>query len=249
MDDALLYLIPIFIFVSLIYSMIGQGGASAYLAFLALFNITYTSIPSTALACNIAAMIPVVYHFHRAGHVRFKLVIPFIIASIPTSFIGGIIDIPENLFLILLSIVLFILAVKSLFFVHKHDGVKEVSTPKLYIIGLTIGAALGLLAGLIGIGGGIFLFPILLILKWATAKEAAIAGGLFTLANSVAGLIGHEIHGNLDWHLILPLMAAVITGSLIGSRLGAYKISAMTIQRIFAFVILAVAIRLIVGIS
>lgn len=244
MGPSLLYIAPIFLATSILYSMIGQGGASAYLAILVLFNLPYQNIPPTALACNIIASLGIAFHFAKAGHLRWKLIIPFIITSVPAAFIGGTLRIPETAFEIILAVVLMLVSIKLFFWKSRREEIRFPSTKKAFIIGPIIGLFLGLLAGLIGIGGGILLTPILIFMKWGRPKKAALAGGLFTLANSVSGLIGHGTKGHIDYELIVPLALAVLAGSQIGAHLGAKKISSEFVQKIFAILLFVVSLRL-----
>lgn len=244
MDHLLIYLVPIFLVVAVIYSMIGQGGGSAYLAILALFNVPYNNLPSVALSCNVFATIVSVYHFYRAGYLKFRLIIPFLITSVPAAFIGGTISIPEKPFKIVLMCLLVIIALRTFFWnVHPSD-IKFPSVKVAYTIGPLIGIVLGLLAGIVGIGGGIFLMPIIISLRWGSVKEGAVAGGLLTLLNSISGLIGHGAKGMIDWKFLLPLVIATVIGSQIGAHLGAKKLPSNVIQKIFAIILFAVALRL-----
>jgi len=239
---------PIFAIIAFIYAVAGQGGASAYLAILALFNITYSKIPSLALACNIAASAGIVYHFYRAGHLRYRLVVPFIIGSIPAAFVGGILYVPEQAFKIILTILLFLISFRMFFWKADKYTVKIPSMVKAYTLGSIIGLIIGFLAGLVGFGGGILLLPVLVFLKWGNVKSAAVAAGLFTLVNSVSALIGHGIGGTIDWMFLGPLVLAVVVGSQIGAFLGAKKVSGAFIQKIFSIILFFVAARLLVSI-
>ena len=246
MDSALIYIAPLFLVAALVFALIGQGGASAYLAILALFNLPYSDIPSIALACNIVAALGVAYHFVRAGHLKFRLILPFIITSVPAAFFGGTLEVPESLFRTLLIITLFVVAIRFFFWKRPHE-VRHPSIKMAYLIGPLIGIILGLLAGIIGIGGGILLMPLIIIFRWGSIREAALAGGLFTLVNSTSGLIGHGTKGSIDLQLLIPLALVVLVGSQIGAHLGAKKISARIVQRIFAVLLFGVAIRLLLN--
>jgi hypothetical protein len=247
MDPALIYIAPLFLVTALIYAMIGQGGASAYLAILALFNLQYKDIPPIALACNIVATIGIAYHFVRAGHLKIRLVLPFVITSVPAAFLGGTLDLPENFFKVLLICTLVIVAIRMFFWKRPKGEISHPSIKKAFIVGPLIGIFLGLLAGTIGIGGGVLLMPLIIILKWGKVKEAALAGGLFTLVNSVSGLIGHGTKESFDLQLLIPLVLVVFVGSQIGAHLGAKKISSGAVQKIFAVLLFSVAVRLLVG--
>lgn len=244
----LLYLVPIFFLIALLYSMIGQGGGSAYLAALALTNIQYQNIPPAALACNIAVTVSTVYHFVKEGHLKYRLIVPFLITSIPAAFIGGTISIPEKIFKFLLIIILVLISLRTFFWKEGNKNVILPSIKTAYIWGPVIGLILGLISGIIGIGGGILLLPAILLLGWGDAKQGAVAGGIFTLINSVSALLGHGVKGIIDINLMVPLLIAVVIGGQIGSRLGARKLSAQTVQKVFAVILFGVAIRLAINI-
>lgn len=228
--------------------MSGQGGASAYLAILVLFNIPYNHLPPIALSCNIAATLGIIYHFRKAGHFKWHLIIPFIITSVPAAFIGGTLTIPEKEFKIILIAVLAIAAIKIFFWEEKSERIKKPETKIVYIVGSLIGLLLGLLSGMIGIGGGVFLLPIIIFLRWGNTKESAAAAGMFTLVNSISGLAGHGTKGGVDWHLLIPLIFIVVVGSQIGAHIGAKKISANAIQKIFGAIMMVVSVRLLLTI-
>lgn len=247
-EHSLIYLIPIFFAIALFYSTTGQGGGSAYLAFLVLFGVSYLKLPSIALACNLVGTAGVIYHFWRAGYFKARLSVPFVITSVPAAFLGGSLDVPEKTFKILLVCLLVTVAFISFFNKAHEHKVKTPSVAVAIVFGPLIGFALGLAGGIAGIGGGIFLFPVIVALRWGGAKEAAAASGLFTFANSVGGLVGHGVKGGVDWKFLLPLTAAVFIGSQIGAHLGAKKLSAGVIQKIFAVILLAVAVKMLAGI-
>lgn len=211
---------------------------------LALFHIPYQNIPSTALACNIIVTAGVVYHFWRAGHVRPRLILPFIVTSIPMTFVGAGIKISEPVFYKLLAAVLILAAIKTFFF--KSDAQRHIASGSevTFIYAPLVGALLGTLAGMIGIGGGLFLLPVVLLLGWGNAKEAAATAGSFTLVNSVSGLIAQGVGGEIDWMFILPLACAVIVGGQVGAHCGARRFSPSVVQKIFAVILLGVAVRL-----
>lgn len=246
MEQAIYFLFPIFLFVSLIYAMSGQGGASAYLAILAISDISYNKIPATALACNIAATIGIVYRFYKEGHLKLRLCLPFVITSIPAAFFAGRIDVPEKIFIILLSCILILIGLRLLLVKTNESRVKMPEIKTALIFGPLIGIVLGSLGGLVGLGGGIFLMPIIILLRWGTVKQAAVAGGLFTLINSISAITGHISKSGFDWKLAPPLAIAVIIGSQIGSYIGAKKASPNLVQKIFAVIMLGIGIRLII---
>ncbi len=249
MDPSTLLLIGLFLITSIIFAMAGQGGATAYLAIMVLFNIPYQSIPAMALACNVVVTVAVVYKFYRAGFFDLHLALPFLITSIPAAYVGGQITVPQFAFEIILIVILTVVAFRLLIRNPHSKPVKKPTPLIAYTVGPLIGIILGLLAGIVGIGGGIFLLPVIIFLRWGRAKEAAAAAGLFTLVNSISGLVSHGVRGITEWRLLLILIVTVLVGGLVGSHLGAKKLPSSTIQKIFAGLILAVVIRLIISIA
>jgi hypothetical protein len=205
--------------VAVLYSSVGHGGASGYLAVLALFSVSPVAFKPTALILNILVSAVATFHFARAGHFSWRLFWPFAATSIPFSFVGGTFSMPPSAYKPLLGIIL--LASAYRLFLRK-DCEKTHSDPVSPALALGIGAFLGFLSGLVGVGGGIFLSPLLLLLKWANAKEVSAVAALFILVNSISGLLGHI--GSLQAiPAFVPILAATafcggITGSFLGSR-------------------------------
>jgi uncharacterized membrane protein YfcA len=244
--DHLVYILPLFFLTAVVYSMAGFAGGSTYLAILVLFSLPYESIPKIALFCNLIVATGGFYFFLKEGHFSPKKVLPFLVTSLPAAFIGGAIPIGKTLFSILLGISLLAAAVRLLVSDAAFNRLKEVSWKRAWRVGLPSGLLLGLLSGLVGIGGGIFLSPLLLFLGWADAKQAAAAAACFILFNSAAGLFGQFLKNDFfpDLVLLLPLGMAVLLGGQIGSRLGSRRIPKLALQRVTALLILAVSIRL-----
>jgi len=242
----LTYLAPLFFLTGFAYSMAGFAGGSTYLALLALFQYPYGSIPKIALFCNLIVSAGGTWHFTKAGHLKMNKVLPFLIGSIPAAYIGGRIPIGKELFSLLLGLSLLAASGRLMMSVRSFEANVDPGKWRIWMIGLTLGALLGLLSGLVGIGGGIFLSPLLLLLGWADAKQAAAAASLFILANSASGLAGQFAKSGLEVSAVpmIPLALAALAGGQIGSRLGAGRISPLWIQRITAILLLAVAAKL-----
>ena len=240
MDIELLPLIPLFFCVALLYSSAGFGGGSSYLAILALFPIEYTSLRVIALLCNITVVIGSVYLFYRNDLIPYKKVLPLIILSIPMAYIGGTLVMSERTFFIILGA---LLVLASLFMVYEKGN--EVKHLPKYSNGL-IGGGIGFLSGLVGIGGGIFLSPVLYLTKWHVPKSIAATTALYILVNSLAGLAGQisssDIH--LDVILISALVVSVFIGGQIGSRLTIFRFKPIWVKRISAILILLVGVRI-----
>ncbi len=235
----------VFFSVALCYATVGFGGGSSYLAVLVLIGLPYYTIPQIALVCNLVVSAGGVWHFYKGGHLDFQKVVPFIVLSIPMAFVGGRLPIGRELFLILLGVSLFAAGART-FVPDRRTVVGNILSGKqAWRLGLPIGGALGFLAGVVGIGGGIFLAPVLILTGWAKAKQAAAAAALVSIVHSAAGLLGQLSKGVYIDGMIIPLVVAVILGGQIGSRLGAYRLRIAGVRRMLAILILFVSIRLI----
>ena len=243
MDFELLQLIILFAFIAILYSSAGFGGGSSYLAVLALFETSFSNIRMLALLCNITVVAGSVILLYRNKHLNLKKTIPLIILSIPMAYLGGRFKISQNTFFIILGISLLAASIIMFFFNPKESKSNQLEIPH-FGTGL-IGGAIGLLSGIVGIGGGIFLSPILHFSRWAAVKTISAATALFILVNSIAGLIGQiSVHGfTLDPIYALSLMLSVFIGGQIGVRLSIHKLSPDLIKKITAILIFLVAIR------
>jgi len=245
--DISIWLPVTFFLIALVYSIMGFGGGSSYLAFLVLAGLNHQEIPPVALVCNLIVTLGGVWYFHRGGHLRIEKILPFVIFSIPMAYLGGRIMIGKELFSFLLGLSLFVVGLRMLLPDKLFEHSKPVSTRKVWAVGLPLGGVLGFLSGLVGIGGGIFLSPLLLLLRWVGVKEAAAAASLFIAVNSLAGLVGQLEKGTFDFTLILPLGLAVLIGGQIGSRIGSYYLPKLRLQQMTAGLILYVSLRLLWG--
>jgi uncharacterized protein len=238
---AILIVLAIFV-VAVLYSSVGHGGASGYLAVMAFFAVAPEITRPTALVLNLFVASIATIQFYRAGHFSWPLFWPFAVTSIPFAFIGGMIKLPTSIYKIILGLVLLFAAFRLAWKFASDDG--EIREPKLWMC-LIIGAVIGLLSGLVGVGGGIFLTPILLLMHWSETKTAAGNSALFIFVNSAAGLAGNyaqvSVLPSAAWFWIL----AAIAGGLIGSLLGAKKFNSLTLRRVLAAVLLFAAVKLI----
>ncbi|MBI3541139.1 MAG: sulfite exporter TauE/SafE family protein [Deltaproteobacteria bacterium] len=248
MDINLFYLAPLFFLTALTYSMVGLGGGSTYLALLALFAVSYSSIPQIALLCNLVVVVGGYWFFWKAGHFSLRRVLPFIVTSIPMATWGGSIPIEKKVFMLLLGLSLGVAALRMLLSDKVFESRFPLSWKRAWAVGIPVGALLGFLSGLVGIGGGIYLAPVLLLLGWADSKQAAAAASFFILVNSIAGFGGQLMKGGfmISWGMVLPLLFAVFLGGQIGSRLGSQTIPKLALQRVTAILILAVVARLLI---
>lgn len=227
--------------VAFLYSSVGHAGASGYIAVMTLFSLTPEEIKPTALALNILVATIGSWQFWRAGHFSWKLFWPFALLSFPLAFVGGYLNLPTQVFKILIGLVLLFSAVR---FLMPHVQEEAQETPPAKPVAVSVGAGLGLLAGLTGTGGGIFLTPLLLLMRWATTKNAAAVSAVFILLNSISGLLGNISATKNIPKFILPLGLAVIIGGVFGSYLGSRKLAPLTIKRLLAIVLIIAGFKL-----
>jgi uncharacterized membrane protein YfcA len=227
--------------VAFLYSSVGHAGASGYIAVMALASLAPAAIKPTALALNIVVATIGAWQFRRAGHFDWRLFWPFALASMPMAFLGGRLDLPADVFRLLVGVVL-LLSAGYFFWNPTVDAAG--GRPPVHVA-LGAGAGLGLMAGLTGTGGGIFLTPLLLLAKWARTKEAAATSALFILCNSIAGLAGNWSSTRSIPAFIAPLAVAVVVGGSAGSWLGAKRFSPAIIKRILAVVLVIAGVKLV----
>jgi hypothetical protein len=235
-------------FISILYSSVGHGGASGYLAVLSL--TTYSQMDSAwlkqhAWVLNLAVAGIAFYHYSKSGHHVVSKSLPFIIASIPLAFIGGYLKVDGVIYDTLLSFTLLYAAIRLL--INEENSVVQISEPKP-IQAYSFGGGIGFLSGIIGVGGGIFLSPILLLKKWATPKSAAATAALFIWVNSAAGLLGATTSGQLvlETSTLLPFLLSVGIGGLLGSKYGSQRARPKTVQNILIAVLLIASVKRIV---
>ena len=235
--------IALFFLTALFYSSIGFGGGSSYIAFMLLFGTPFEHIPVIALVCNLIVVTGSSFHFIKNSDFSLGSVLPLVVTSIPAAYIAGMIHIPKNVFSFILGFCLLISAVRMILKSKSLSSKSTViSTPKPFVLLIT-GLVLGFLSGLVGIGGGIFLSPIMYNLRWGRPKEIST---LFLFFNSIAGLVGQlqkeitlSIFGNY-WFVFI----AVFLGGQIGSFFGSSKLRPRPIQLITSFLILFVSLRI-----
>lgn len=225
----------LFAFVPLIaalYASIGFGGATGYLAAMSLFGVEPPIMASAALVLNvIVAGISFVAYF-RAGHLRRDLLLPFIVTSIPAAFIGGSFKLADHIYSILLYAVLTFVAIRLLFFSRTADTEHATPSTPPFWIAFFIGLVIGLLSGMVGIGGGIFLSPIILYAGWGNSKQAAAVSAAFIILNSISGLLGRITGGTFAFDTFsISLIPFGIIGALAGSWIGAQRTSNLTLRR------------------
>lgn len=247
--ETLTLLAAAFFIVALIYSMAGFGGGSSYLAILAMTELSHQSIPPVALVCNLIVAGGGVIHFAKEGHLHLRKVFPFLILSMPMAYWGGYLSISKDVFSFLLGFCLLIATGRMLMRDDYFNKAREVSSAETWIIGLPGGAILGFLSGLVGIGGGIFLSPLLLLLRWVDVKQAAACASFFIVVNSLSGLWGHWHKAAFDPQLFIPLGVAVFLGGQMGSRIGAFHLPKPKLQKVLAVMVASVAIKMLMSLA
>lgn len=262
-------LTALFFIVAAVYASAGFGGGSSYLAALSLFAIPMTAMRSTSLMCNIIVVAGGTYIFWKNGYFNVKKILPLVFASVPMAFLGGMMPIKERTFFLLLGSSLVVAAVLMLVqnvFSEKNKHSERVEEAPQYktdfedkILGFevqnnsfqgkdgpfsplknaVIGGLIGLLSGIVGIGGGIFLSPVLNLSRWDTPKNVAATASFFIFANSIAGLAGQFWQHKFatDWSLSGPLLLAVFIGGQVGSRFSALKINALRVRQVTAILV------------
>jgi uncharacterized membrane protein YfcA len=244
LNSQFLILIVLFFLIALVYSSVGFGGGSSYLALLAITGISFQHIRPVSLLCNIIVVLGSCIIFFRSGHLNLKRSWPLIASSIPMAFIGGLWPIKQTVFFLLLGSTL-VLASLILWTQPAKENQTPSSTLDSTPLKLLVGGGLGLLSGLVGIGGGIFLSPILHFIRWDSAHKISAIASFFILVNSISGLIGYSQQSTpIPWDLAWPLMIAVLLGGQLGARLGATQLNVLYVKRITAFVILIAGVKI-----
>jgi uncharacterized membrane protein YfcA len=223
--------------VSLLYATVGQAGGTAFLALMAFASFPSNEMRPTALLLNIVAATCSTWIFNRGGLVDWAKLKPLLVASLPTALIGGLIVLDEHIYKIITGLVLLSAAI-ILVFRRSHDGEPDRQTPLWGA--LTVGAMVGFVSGLTGVGGGVFLAPILIALHWASPKQTAVLSAPFILANSAVGLVGAMVMGQTSSPVIWVYAIATLAGAMIGTTVGLRWLS-QTVTRYVLAAILATA--------
>jgi len=232
-------LILLLALMAFLYASVGHGGASGYLAVMALFAIAPPVMKQTALLLNLGVSLMSFIAFYRQSYFKWNLFWPFALGSIPMAFLGARIPLTDSTYKQILGACLFLAVIRMVLVV------KEASPQKLNLgIGVIAGAAIGLLSGMIGIGGGIILSPLLVLFRWASLKEAAAVSALFIFVNSIAGLAGLKSWIPLDQSQMLYWLAASLVGGFLGARWGASIATNTKVKWILALVLLIASIKL-----
>jgi uncharacterized protein len=227
--------------VAFLYASVGHGGASGYLALMAIFSFIPDVMKPTALLLNLFVSLTSFIQFYRGKHFNWKIFLPFAIASVPMAFVGGLIDVNTFIYKKTLGLLLLIPIIRFLFFANiTAEEIKKSNT----ILSVIIGAAIGLLSGMIGIGGGIILTPVLLLLKWTDMKKAAGISALFIFVNSIAGLAGQLTKGIQFSGDMYAYVAIAFAGGVCGAYFGSLKFNQTILKYLLAAVLMLASYKL-----
>ena len=238
--ELLLPLCAAIMLVAFLYSSVGHAGASGYIAVMTLFGLADQTIRPAALVLNVLVAALTAWQFRRAGHFSWRLFWPFALGSIPLAFVGGYVKLPTQGFKILVGLVLLFSALR---FWWKPAEVEATALPS-EPVSIAVGGGLGLLSGLTGTGGGIFLTPLLLLKRWATTKVAAGVSALFILCNSLSGLAGNVSSTRQLPFFAVPLAASAVAGGALGGYLGSQRLAPAAIKRLLAVVLTIAGLKL-----
>lgn len=240
MSETLLLTAGVFV-VAFLYSSVGHAGASGYIAWMALMSVAPAEIRPTALVLNVLVASLATWQFARAGHFTWSLYWPFAIAAVPAAYLGGQWALPGEVLKVLLGLTLLF---SAFHFARSSARSDAPSHMPAWYVAVVAGAAIGLLSGLTGTGGGIFLTPLLLLMHWAQPKQAAAVTAPFVLLTSVAGLLGLATK-TVNWPDYLPtLLLAAGVGGLVGSRAGSLHFPVVAIKRMLAAVLVIASLKL-----
>ena len=236
----------LFLVAAILYSSVGFGGGSTYLALLLIWGIPYFIFPVIALSCNILVVSGNCFNYIRAGNLNLRLLIPYLIGSIPLAYIGGSLPIEKRLFEILLFLVLALAGALLLFNFKSYDDKEESYRKISSLISILIGMVLGFISGVIGIGGGVFLSPILFLIKAGRPKHIVTTASLFILINSISGIIGHLTKNAVLAEVLnyWYLLAAVLIGGQIGNFLNLKIFPTRFLALVTGILVLFVAVRM-----
>jgi uncharacterized membrane protein YfcA len=229
--------------VAFLYASVGHGGASGYLAVMVLFGLAPDEMASVALMLNIVVAGLACLTYTRSGCFSWRLTWPFLLASIPAAFLGGLMKLSDEVFqLLLIPALLF--AAWRLVLPPVETAQSESIHPPLHWA-LPVGALIGWVSGMIGIGGGIFLSPVILLLGWATPKQTAATSACFIVVNASVGLLGRLMRGAVTTPDLLPLVAVGVVGSLLGANLGARRLTPLGLNRMLGVVLVVASLKLV----
>ena len=224
-----------------LFASVGHGGGSGYLALMAIFGFAPSMMKSSALLINVFVSFIAFYQYNKGGYLKWNLFLPFAITSIPASFIGAFVSVDALLYKRILGLLLIFPILRLLgLFGKDSDEIKKLRLS----FALIIGAAIGLISGMIGIGGGIILSPIILMLHWGNMKQTAAVSALFIFVNSISGLIGLLLKGDTVDTIVYEWLIVALIGGFIGAYYGRKKFSNAILKRILAVVLIIASVKL-----
>ena len=241
---SILFLVPVVMMVAGAYASVGLGGGTGYLAIMALCGMSAVTMTPTVLVLNIVVTGAALLRFGLAGRLKWRGLLPFLLPAMPAAFLGGFITADRKIFFALLAAALTIAAIAMFRNApNTQEQGKDPGRLRLYALGIPAGIIIGFLSGFLGIGGGVFLGPLVLLLGFAGPKQMAAMNSVLILVLSSIALAAHGIHGGIELKIVLPLAAAALIGGLCGASLAEKKIPACILQRVFAVIILIAAIK------
>jgi uncharacterized membrane protein YfcA len=235
--------VAVFFFIAYAYSSVVLALGSAYTALLAVMGFNSLAIPMISLVLNLIVTTAGSFNFIKGGHGRLSLVLPFLVSSVPMAYLGGTLQLPGDVFYWVLLLSLMFVAVRL--YIWKNASFRlNLDAGQRLAVSLVAGAVLGLVAGIVGIGGGIYLVPLIIILGLGTTKEAAACGAIFIWLNSLSGLVARLQYNAIDLHGYVPLIFAVFLGGALGSFIGAGRYSPQTMERVLGVVVIVAIVLL-----
>jgi uncharacterized membrane protein YfcA len=240
----LLILVPLVFVVAGAYASVGLGGGTGYLAVMTLVGMSTATMVPIALFLNLVVTGTALLRFGLAGRLKWRLFLPFLLPAMPAAFLGGIVIADRKVFLALLAVTLMAAAVTM--FCNAPNALEHGQEPerkRLLLVALPAGFAIGFLSGFLGIGGGVFLGPLIVFLGWANPKEIAAMNSALILVLSAIALAAHGIKGNIELLVIVPLATAALVGGFGGATFAEKRLSARVLQRVFAFIVLIAALK------
>jgi uncharacterized membrane protein YfcA len=240
----ILLLSPVLAAVAAAYAAVGLGGGSGYVAVMALMGLPAAQAASTALVLNLVVTLAALVRYGLAGRLRWGLILPFLVPAIPAAVVGGFCKLPRHTALSVLAVALVAAAVATFRTTRKEpDEVRRPALLTRLLVGLPSGLVVGFVSGLVGLGGGVFLGPAILLLRWGNPKEVAGMNAVTILVLSAAGLIGHGMGGSFSPSLVLPFALATLVGGMLGAHLGERKLSPTTLRRLLAILVLIAGLK------
>ncbi len=233
----------VFLLVAATYAAVGLGGGTSYAALMIVFGFSSASIPNLSLLLNLIVTTVSCYNFIRRGHLKFELITPFLVLSLPMAWYGGTLQLPETGFRLLMALSLLLVLLRI--YAWPETSLRlQLGRRQVTLVALAVGAVLGLLAGVTGIGGGIFLVPAILVFGLGSMKQAAACGVVFVWLNSLAGLISRSQYNFVDFTAYWPLILAVLVGGTIGSLIGSSSIDSQKLEKLLGLVIVVAVVLL-----